>query len=86
MRRRSEQEREEADAHAQAEARREALLAELKAREAAGRAPEPPAEPPPVEPPPAEPELDEGPVLWTDQGIVDDLRVVQQHPVERRAF
>lgn len=50
MRRRSEQEREEADAHAQAEARREALLAELKAREAAGRAPEPP---------PAEPELDE---------------------------
>ena len=50
MRRRSEQEREETDAHAQAEARREALLAELKAREAAGRAPEPPAEP----------ELDEG--------------------------
>jgi hypothetical protein len=43
MRRRSEQEREEADAHAQAEGRREALLAELKAREAAGRAPEPPA-------------------------------------------
>jgi hypothetical protein len=43
MRRRSEQEREEADAHVQAEARREALLAELKAREAAGRAPEPPA-------------------------------------------
>jgi hypothetical protein len=55
MRRRSEQEREEADAHAQAETRREALLAELKAREAAGRAPEPPA----AEPPPAEPELDE---------------------------
>jgi hypothetical protein len=54
MRRRSEQEREEADAHAQAEARREALLAELKAREVAGRAPEAPAEPPP-----AEPELDE---------------------------
>jgi hypothetical protein len=55
MRRRSEQEREEADAHTQAEARREALLAELKAREAAGRAPEPPA----AEPPAAEPELDE---------------------------
>lgn len=55
MRRRSEQEREEADAHAQAEARREALLAELKAREAAGRTPEPPA----AEPSPAEPELDE---------------------------
>jgi hypothetical protein len=54
MRRRSEQEREEADAHAQAEARREALLAELKAREAAGRAPEPP-----VAEPPAEPGLDE---------------------------
>ena len=46
MRRRGEQEREEADAHAQAEARREALIAELKAREAAGRAPVPPlAEP-----------------------------------------
>ena len=55
MRRRSEQEREEADAHAQAEARREALLAELKAREAAGRTPEPPA----AEPASAEPELGE---------------------------
>jgi hypothetical protein len=62
MRRRSEQEREEADAHAQAEARREALLAELKAREAAGRTPEPPAaEPPPAEPPPPEGELNVGP-------------------------
>jgi hypothetical protein len=54
MRRRGEQEREEADAHAQAEARREALLAELKARETAARAPEPPeaeaAPEPPVEP------------------------------------
>jgi hypothetical protein len=74
MRRRSEQEREEADAHAQAEARREALLAELKAREAAGRAPEPPAANPVeaeseerAEPelhesgPLTEPELEEGP-------------------------
>jgi hypothetical protein len=55
MRRRGEQEREEADAHEQAEARREALLAELKAREAAGRAPEPE----PAEPEPSEAELDE---------------------------
>ena len=67
MRRRSEQEREEADAHVQAEARREALLAELKAREAAGRAPElPEAEPPPAEAPQAEPKLDEsGPQTQT---------------------
>ena len=41
MRRRGEREREEADANEQAEARREALLAELKEREAASRAPEP---------------------------------------------
>jgi len=52
MRRRSEREREEADANEQAEARREALLAELKAREAAGRAPEPEV---------AEPESSEAP-------------------------
>lgn len=57
MRRRGEQEREEADAHGQAEARREALLAELKARETAGRAPEPEtAEPEPPEAEPDEPE------------------------------
>jgi hypothetical protein len=63
MRRRSEQEREEADAHEQAEARREALLAELKAREAAGRNPEPPASEPP-----AEPQLDEsGPLTQTSE-------------------
>lgn len=47
MKRRRDQEREEADAREQAEGRREALLAELKAREAAGRAPEPPEEPEP---------------------------------------
>ena len=49
MRRRSEREREEADANEQAEARREALLTELREREAASRAPEPTvdaAEPP----------------------------------------
>ena len=70
MRRRPEQEREEADAREQAEARRLALIDELKAREAAGRAPEPPvapahpapdpgsdeAEPPNEEAPPATPE------------------------------
>jgi hypothetical protein len=57
MRRRGEPEREEADALEQAEARREALLAELKAREAAGRAPEPPpAEPESAEAEPQEPE------------------------------
>ena len=57
MRRRGEQEREEADAHEQAEARREALLAELRAREAAGRAPVPePAEPEPSEAEPDQPQ------------------------------
>jgi hypothetical protein len=43
MKRRREQERDEAIAREQADARREALLAELKAREAAVREPEPPA-------------------------------------------
>jgi hypothetical protein len=45
VKRRAGQEREEADAREQAEERREALLAELKARESAGRAPESPPEP-----------------------------------------
>lgn len=45
MKRRREQERDEATAREQADARREALLAELKAREATVREPEPaPAE------------------------------------------
>jgi hypothetical protein len=39
VKRRAGQEREEADAREQAEVRREALLAELRAREAAGRTP-----------------------------------------------
>jgi hypothetical protein len=43
MKRRREQERDEAIAREQADARREALLAELKARQAAVREPEPPA-------------------------------------------
>lgn len=43
MKRRREQERDEAIAREQADARREALLAELKAREAAVREPEPAA-------------------------------------------
>jgi hypothetical protein len=53
MKRRREQERDEAIAREQADARREALLAELKAHQV-GRAPEPP----PVEPDPA-PDADE---------------------------
>jgi hypothetical protein len=44
VKRRAGQEREEADAREQAEERREALLAELRAREAADRAPESPPE------------------------------------------
>ncbi|MEP7041022.1 MAG: hypothetical protein ABI864_05540 [Chloroflexota bacterium] len=42
MKRRREQERDDAMAREQADARREALLAELKAHEAAVREPEPP--------------------------------------------
>ena len=43
MKRRREQERDEAIAREQADARRDALLAELRAREAGVREPEPPA-------------------------------------------
>ena len=43
MKRKREQERDEAIAREQADARREALLAELRAREAAVREPEPEA-------------------------------------------
>jgi hypothetical protein len=53
MKRRREQERDEAIAREQADARREALLAELKARQV-GQEPEPP----PAEPEPA-PDADE---------------------------
>ncbi len=53
MKRRGAQEREETDARERAEARRLALLAELKAREAAAR---PSADPPPAEPAEAPPE------------------------------
>jgi hypothetical protein len=52
MKRRRAQERDEEIAREQADARREALLAELRAREAAVREPEPPA---------AEPEADAEP-------------------------
>ncbi len=60
MKRRREQERDEAIAREQADARREALLAELRARQApvpeaeppaADAAPEPAAEPEPEQPP-----------------------------------
>lgn len=56
VKRRDSQERDEADARAQAESRREKLLAELKAREAAGRQP---AAPPSSDASPAEPEVSE---------------------------
>jgi hypothetical protein len=59
MKRRREQERDEAIAREQADARREALLAELKAHEAAGRQPEP--EPMPAPEPQPEPDADEAP-------------------------
>ena len=61
MKRRSGQEREETDAREQAEVRREALLAELKAREAAGRTPELPPEPEETEAPQAASEGDSAP-------------------------
>jgi hypothetical protein len=55
MKRRREQERDEAIAREQADARREALLAELRARQTGAEEPEPtPAKP--EEPPSAEPE------------------------------
>ncbi|HEV8252119.1 MAG TPA: hypothetical protein VGQ66_01940 [Candidatus Limnocylindria bacterium] len=53
MKRRREQERDEAIAREQADARREALLAELRAHQVGGA-----PEPPPAEPEPA-PEADE---------------------------
>jgi hypothetical protein len=52
MKRRAEQERDEAIAREQADARQEALLADLKARQAGA----PVAEPPPAEPEPDPPE------------------------------
>lgn len=64
MKRRRAQERDEAIAREQADARREALLAELRARQAAGHEPEPmvaepAAEPEPDEHAPEEPAADE---------------------------
>jgi hypothetical protein len=62
MKRRREQERDEAIAHEQADARREALLAELKAHQAADRQPEPMPEPEPepaADDTPAEPLVEE---------------------------
>ncbi len=58
MKRRNSQERDEADAREQAESRREKLLAELKAREEAGRQipTPPPAEAEPTESVPSEPD------------------------------
>lgn len=57
MKRRREQERDEAIAREQADARREALLAELRARQSGPEEPEPPpAGPTPEEPTVAEPD------------------------------
>lgn len=65
MKRRREQERDEATAKEQADARREALLAELKARQTTAA----PAE----EPPPAEPQLDEsGPSESSEPAAADE--------------
>ena len=67
MKRRREQERDEAIAREQADARREALLAELRAREAGVREPEPPADEPadeatdePADEPDSEPTPEDG--------------------------
>ncbi|MEX0626912.1 MAG: hypothetical protein WD402_10225 [Chloroflexota bacterium] len=59
MKRRREQERDEAIAREQADARQEALLAELKARQTTTA--------PVAEPPPAEAELDEPEPSATDE-------------------
>lgn len=64
MKRRREQERDEAIAREQADARREALLAELKAHEAALREPEPATAEPAADEPAAE-EPAEGAVTET---------------------
>lgn len=65
MKRKREQERDEAIAREQADARREALLAELRARETAVRAPEPAAAEPVAnaaadEPGPQDPDASDG--------------------------
>lgn len=65
MKRRQQQEHDEEIAREQADARREALLAELKAHEAAGREPEAPPAETVVEPEPSAPS--EG-VADSDQG------------------
>jgi hypothetical protein len=57
MKRRRQQEHDEEIAREQADARREALLAELRTRQAAGQEPEPVPEPPPAEEVPDEPDV-----------------------------
>jgi hypothetical protein len=64
MKRRREQERDEAVAREQADARREALLAELKAHQVSAA----PAE----EPPPSEPQLDAGPSEGDEPAAADE--------------
>ena len=73
MKRKREQERDEAIAREQADARREALLAELRARETAVREPEPaPPEPAPAEPAEAEPAADADTEERAPEGPVSD--------------
>ena len=72
MKRRREQERDEAIAREQADARREALLAELKAREAAVREPEPPAEAPAADEPAADEPAEDAVTETADPGDRED--------------
>jgi hypothetical protein len=76
VKRRPGQEREEADAHEQAEVRREALLAELRAREADARAPGSPAE---ADAPTAAPEDEPPPV---EVGAVEGREPAADEPAE----
>jgi len=69
VKRRGSQERDEADARAQAESRRERLLAELKAREEAGR--QPPPAPPPSAPPPSKTIPPQAERSEADEGVTE---------------
>jgi len=71
MKRKREQERDDAVAREQADARREALLAELRAREASVREPEPPATADPAE-------AGDGPA--SDEPAPDDPLVAEEKP------
>ncbi|MEX0709824.1 MAG: hypothetical protein WD116_01310 [Chloroflexota bacterium] len=69
MKRRDSQERDDTIAREQAESRREKLLADLKAREEAGRQPPAPEDPPtPASPPESEPSVTDEAVAEPDNG------------------